>query len=70
MLCAHYFACLWWYVGQQAYRLGIPATTNDDGVTTYSSWIQSKGIDLATVSFFEKYSMSWYWAVVTFATTG
>eukprot|EP01083_Nonionella_stella_P031776 86987_1 len=69
VLTAHYFACIWWWVGVTAYREGVPVEVNEDGVTIYSSWIQAKGIEMDD-SLFVKYSASWYWAIVTLFTTG
>ena len=60
VLTAHYFACVWWYVGIQVY--------NED--SSAPSWIQSQGIDPQKDTLFVKYSASWYWAIVTLFTTG
>lgn len=69
VLTAHYFACIWWFVGMEAVKKDIPVYTNDNGVTIYSSWIQSQGIEMDD-TLFVKYSASWYWAIVTLFTTG
>eukprot|EP01084_Bolivina_argentea_P127349 225237_1 len=69
ILTAHYFACIWWHVGLSGYKQDIEPETNEDGVTSFSSWIQAQGIEMDD-PLIVKYSASWYWAVVTLFTTG
>eukprot|EP01084_Bolivina_argentea_P132951 234615_1 len=54
LLCAHFAACLWWYVGSK----------------TENSWIDENDLRDDNIDNFTKYSFSWYWAVVTLFTTG
>eukprot|EP01083_Nonionella_stella_P082929 229099_1 len=69
IMAAHYFACIWWFVGVQNYDPHHIATVNQNGVYDYNSWIESVGLTPHD-DLFVKYSYSWYWAIVTMFTTG
>merc|ERR1719233_2538335 len=59
MMCAHYFACLWYYVGMFGYKRDMPAWVDviwDDGHGDSSIMIH--------------YTYAFYWAIVTLFTTG
>jgi len=68
LLTAHYFACVWWYVGSLLHD----NSGDIDGIATppFSSWVHAQDIDPDNDALITKYSASWYWAIVTLFTTG
>eukprot|EP01084_Bolivina_argentea_P294139 506035_1 len=67
ILTAHYFACIWFYVGMVHYEK--QNNNYDSSISTTSNWIEQSGLSLDD-TIFVQYSFAWYWAIVTLFTTG
>ena len=59
IIFAHLGACSWYACGEYSYEHGMK-----------SSWVEEHGIAGDSATQWEKYSMSWYWSIVTLMTTG
>ncbi len=66
LLCAHLAACTWFFVGFQTMEEGEILSMDNPGsswVTKY--WQTSDPERIDNMPTFHKYTVSWYWAVVT-----
>merc|ERR1719233_2488102 len=63
VLVTHLAACIWFYIGYH--------TWTDDVDSWINSWLTvTDKSDVDDMEIWEKYTYSWYWAVVTLFTTG
>merc|ERR1719361_956818 len=64
MLVTHLSACVWYFVGYE--------TLSEDQDSWITSWLSgvTDQEDIDQLTIFERYTYSWYWAVVTLFTTG
>ena len=65
VIFAHYCACLWYYIGDHCYYHG------KDDMCNNSSWLDGYfGFEFEESTLWQRYTVSFYWSVVTLMTTG